>query len=470
MGREHRRIAQGRRSLDSLRRPDDHATDWAGWGAVSPGLFDLIRAAWNERKATVSVTSDLDATSPRYLRDKYAIVGVGETAYMRGSGKTTRALATWAVRNAIADAGLKPADVDGMLSYQSGDSIFSTFVAGDLGIRLNFYMDVFGGGSSTEALVGIAIGVIEAGMCKVVAIFRAMNGYSQVRIGGTGVRAAAPVSGDMLHGRAYGWQSAGQMFSPTFMRHMHDYGTRPEQVAAVKAIHSEHASNNPKAYYKERVTVDEVLASRMICKPLHLLDCCVETDNGNAIIVTSVERARDLRQPPALIRGVVGRCSKPRLDMHYQHGPISTVAGRYAREILWPNAGVSPEEVDATGSYDAFTFTTMLQLEDYGFCKKGEGGAYVSDGTIRLGGRRPNNTSGGHLCEGYTHGINMVIENVRQLRHDADDSCPIGADGKRRHTYDYREGGCRQVKDVEVTANLGWAMPGTGSAMVMRRG
>jgi len=113
----------------------------------------------------VSVTSDLDGTSARYLRDKYAIVGVGETAYMRGSGKTTRALATWAVRNAIADSGLKPADVDGMLSYQSGDSTFSPFGAGDLGMRLNFYMDVFGGGSSTEALVGIAMGVIEAGMC-----------------------------------------------------------------------------------------------------------------------------------------------------------------------------------------------------------------------------------------------------------------------------------------------------------------
>jgi 3-oxoacyl-[acyl-carrier-protein] synthase III len=135
--------------------------------------------------------SDIDATSPKYLRDKYAIVGVGETAYMRGSGKTTRALATWAVRNAIEDAGLKPADIDGMLSYQSGDSVFAPFVAGDLGIRLNFYMDVFGGGSSTEALVGIAMGVIEAGLCKTVVIFRSMNGYSQVRIGGTGVRAAA---------------------------------------------------------------------------------------------------------------------------------------------------------------------------------------------------------------------------------------------------------------------------------------
>jgi acetyl-CoA acetyltransferase len=307
-------------------------------------------------------------------------------------------------------------------------------------------------------------------MCKTVVIFRAMNGFSQVRIGGTGARAVAPVQGDMLHGRAYGWQSAGQMFSLSFMRHMHDYGTTPAQVAAVKAIHSEHAGNNPKAYYKERVTVEDVLNSRYICKPLHLLDCCVETDNGTAIVITSVDRAKDCKHTPALIRGVVGRCNKPRMDMHYQHGPISTVAGHYGKDILWPNAGVGPEDVDITGSYDAFTFTTMLQLEDYGFCKKGEGGHYVSDGTMRLGGRRPNNTSGGHLCEGYTHGVNMVVENVRQLRHDVDDSCPIGPDGKRQHTYDYRPGGCRQVKNVEVSANLGWAMPGTGSAMVMRRG
>jgi acetyl-CoA acetyltransferase len=413
---------------------------------------------------------DADATTPKYLRDKYAIVGVGETEYMRGSGRSTRALGTTAVRNALNDAGLKPSDVDGMLSYQSGDSTFSPMICGDLGMRLNFYMDVFGGGSSTEALIGIAIGVMEAGMCKAVAIFRAMNGHSQVRIGGTGARSAVPVVGDMLHNRAYGWQSAGQSFAPTFLRHMYDYGTKPEQVAMVKVIHSEHASNNPKAYYSERVSVDDVLKSRMICKPLHLLDCCVETDNANAIIVTSADRARDCKHHPVLIRGVVGRCNKPRLDMHYQHGPISTVAGHYGKNILWPNAGVGPEDIDLTGSYDAFTFTTMLQLEDYGFCKKGEGGHYVSDGTMRLGGKRPNNTSGGHLCEGYTHGINMVIENVRQLRHDVDDSCPVGPDGKRRHTYDYREGGCRQVKDCEVSANLGWAMPGTGSAMVMRRG
>jgi acetyl-CoA acetyltransferase len=414
--------------------------------------------------------ADTDASTPKYLRDKYAIVGVGETPYTRGSGRTTRAMGTFAVRAAMQDAGLKASDIDGMLSYSGNDSTPSPFLAGDLGIRLNFFMDVNGGGSSTEALIGIAIGVIEAGMCKCVAIFRSMNGYSQVRIGGTGARSAAPVNGDALHSRAYGWQSAGQMFAPTFMRHLYEYGTKPEQVAMVKVVHSEHASNNPKAFYKKRYTVDDVINSRMICKPLHLLDCCVETDNATCIIVTTAERARDLRHRSPLIRSVVGRCSKPRTDMHYQCGPITRVAGYFAKDILWPNAGVGPEDIDAVGAYDAFTFTSMLQLEDYGFCKKGEGGEYVSSGITRLGGRRPQNTSGGHLCEGYTHGMNMVIENVRQLRHDADDSCPVGSDGKRQHTFDYREGGCRQVRNVEVTANLGWANPMTGSAMVMRRG
>jgi acetyl-CoA acetyltransferase len=174
-----------------------------------------------------------------------------------------------------------------------------------------------------------------------------------------------------------------------------------------------------------------------------------------------------MKQPPAVIRAIVGRCSKPRIDMHYQAGPISTVAGHYAKDILWPNAGLGPEDVDVTGSYDAFTFTTMLQLEDYGFCKKGEGGQYVSSGIIELGGKRPNNTSGGHLCEGYTHGMSMVIENVRQLRGTIDDYCPRGIEGV--HTHDYSPGRCRQVKDAEITMNLGWAMPPLGSALIMRR-
>ena len=419
----------------------------------------------------MALSSDTDASTPKFLRGKYAICGVGETNYRRGSEESTRNLATWAINNALADAGMEADDIDGMLNYSGNDSVFAPQVANDLGIRLNFYMDVHGGGSSTEALIGIAIGVIEAGMCKAVVIYRSMNGYTQVRIGGTGARSAVPIVGDQIHHRGYGWQSAGQMFAPTFLRHMYDYGTTPEQVAHVKVAHSKHASNNPKAYYKTRYTVEDVVNSRIICKPLHLLDCCVETDNATANIVTRLDRARDCKNPPAVIQSVVGRCCKPRGDiqLHYQHGPISTVAGHYAKDILFANAGVGPEDIDVTGSYDAFTFTTMLQLEDYGFCKKGEGGDYVSSGAIELGGRRPNNTSGGHLCEGYTHGMNMVIENVRQLRNDADDSCPIGPDGKRQHTHDYSEGGCRQVKNVELTANLGWAHPGAASSMIMAK-
>ena len=419
----------------------------------------------------MSLSSDTDATAPKYLRGKYAICGVGETTYRRGSKESTRNLATWAVNNALEDAGMTGDDIDGMLSYSGNDSTFAPHVANDLGIRLNFYMDVHGGGSSTEALVGIAMGVIEAGMCNAVAIYRSMNGYTQVRIGGTGARSAVPIIGDQIHNRGYGWQSAGQMFAPTFLRHMYDYGTTPEQVAHVKVAHSKHASNNPKAYYKTRYTVEDVVNSRIICKPLHLLDCCVETDNATCIIVTNLKRARDCKHPPAVIQSVIGRCCKPRGDihLHYQYGPISTVAGHYARDTLFQNAGVGPEDIDVTGSYDAFTFTTMLQLEDYGFCKKGEGGDYVSSKDIELGGKRPNNTSGGHLCEGYTHGMNMVIENTRQLRHDADDSCPIDPEGKRQHTYEYSEGGCRQVKNVELTANLGWAHPGTASSMIMAK-
>src|SRR5262247_2252021 len=368
------------------------------------------------------------------LSDKYCIVGVGETEYSRGSGRSTRALAVEAVRNAILDAGLTARDVDGMLDYQNGDSTFAPFVAPDLGIRLNFYMDVVGGGSSTEALIGLSMGAIEAGMCRTVAIFRSMNGYTEFRIGGTGARAAQPVRGLDLAQVPFGMRSAGQNFAMTFMRHMYEYGTTSAQVAHVKAAHSKHASQNPKALLKDRVTVQDVLNSRWIVKPLHLLDCCLETDNATCVIVTSAERARDLRRRPVYVMGVAGRVSKPRTDFHWAHGPISRVAGYYAKDIV--------------------------------FCKKGEGGAYGSSGIIELGGQRPNNTAGGHLCEGYTHGMSMVIENVRQLRGTADDYCPQAAEGK--HSYDYSPGTCRQVRDAEITMNLGWAMPPTGSALILR--
>src|SRR5438477_6725017 len=200
-------------------------------------------------------------------------------------------MAVEAIRAAVLDAGLRPAEIDGMLSYQLADSTPAPWVAADLGLRLNFYLDVLGGGSSTEALVGLAMGAIEAGMCQTVALFRSMNGYTEFRIGGTGARAAQPVRGLDLAQRPFGMTSAGQAFGMTFMRHMYEYGTTSEQVAHVKVAHSKHASQNPKAFLTDRVTVADVVGSRWIVKPLHLLDCCLETDNATALIVTTTERA-----------------------------------------------------------------------------------------------------------------------------------------------------------------------------------
>ncbi|MAF38847.1 MAG: hypothetical protein CL696_08245 [Chloroflexi bacterium] len=402
------------------------------------------------------------------LVGKYAIVGIGETEYSRASGRTTRAMGAMAIRRAMDDAGLGSGDVDGMLSYHSGDSTPSTSIMYDLGLRPNFYMDCSGGGSSSEALIGLAMGAIEAGMCDTVAIFRSMNGYSNFRIGGTGARAASGISGLDLMKRPYGLISAVQQFAFNFTKHMATYGVKSEDLAHIKVAHSNHASNNPKAMMKQRVTVQDVTDSRWIIRPVaHLLDCCLETDNATCVIVTSAERAKNLKQTPAHIIGVQGRGTKHGGDFHLQHGNLPAVAGQYVGPRIFEQAGIKHEDVDVTGCYDAFTYTVILQLEDYGWCKKGEGKDYVKSGVINLGGARPNNTSGGHLCEAYTHGMNMVIENVRQLRGAVDDYCPNAADGV--HTYDYSEGGCRQVKDAKISMNMGWGTPAVGSALIMRK-
>ena len=406
------------------------------------------------------------------LRGKYSIVGVGETEYSRNSGRTTRSMGAEAVKHAIADSGL---DIDstswGAICYQVNDAANSEQIFGDLGVRLDYQLDTWGGGSSSETLIGAAIGIIEAGLCDAMVVYRTMNGYTEMRIGGTPVGPVGPPAfasrhGDnVVHDRIYGIGSALQMFGLSFVRHMHEYGTTPEQLANVKVAHSNHASNNPKAYYKQRLTVEDVLNSRYIVEPFHLLDCCVETDNATAVVITATDRARDLPNPVVSILGTGGRSHKYAPDYHWGNGPITRVGGYYTKDVVFPNAGIGPEDVDITGSYDAFTFTALLQLEAYGFCEEGGGGDYVSNGTINLGGRRPNNTSGGHLCEGYTHGMNMVIENVRQLRGRADDYCSNSQNGE--HSYDYSEGGCRQVRDPKITMNLGWAQPPTGSSLIM---
>jgi len=366
---------------------------------------------------------DTDTDTHAHLRDKYAIVGVGETAYVRGAGKTTRQLAQQAVGNAIADSGLDRRAIDGMLSYSYSDSTASNLVGADLGLRLNFFMDCFGGGSSTEALVGLAIGAMEAGMCEAVVVFRSMNGYSGLRMGGTGAMSAAPVADEFLHTRPYGWRSAAQMFSPTFLRHMHDYGTRSEQVAAVKVAHSRHASNNPKALYKQRMTVDDVLASRMICTPLHLLDCCIESDGGCAVIVTTAERARSLRKPPAWIMGAA-QGSGTRARGIIFRDDLATTEAHFTAKDVYASAGVGPADIDAVMIYDHFTPFIPMALEAYGFCGRGEGGPFVEDGRIHFDGELPVNTHGGNHSEAYIHGLPHIIEATRQLRGESSAQVP----------------------------------------------
>ena len=407
------------------------------------------------------------------LRNKYAIVGIGETEFSRNSGRTTRAMGAEAIRNAIDDSGL---DYDstswGITCYAAGDAAGSDTIASDVGIRLDWQADTGGGGSSTETLMPIALGVLEAGEADAVIIYRSMNGRTGLRMGGnppTGVARLAPwmpmQGASNMYQSMYGIASPLNMFAMSAVRHMYEYGTTPEQLASVKVAHSWGASNNLKAYYKQRYTVEDVINSRYMAAPFHLLDCCVETDNAVALVITDIDRARDLKHPPVAIEGAGGRTHKWRPDYHWNDGPVNQVAGIYTKDIVFANAGVGQEDIDATGSYDAFTLTAMLQLEAYGFCEIGEGGTYVSDGSIFLGGRRPNNTSGGHLCETYTHGMNMVTENVRQLRGEVDDYCSNWRNGE--HTYDYSEGGCRALRDPKHTMNLGWAQPATGSALIL---
>lgn len=382
------------------------------------------------------------------LSNQYAIVGVSETDWSRNSGRTPHTLALQAVKNALDDAGLQPSDVDGILSYSEMDSSDPLDVANGLGIRPNMYAEIVGGGSSTEYLIGSAIGSIEAGMCETVVIFRAMNGRSGVRMG-TDALMAAPFPGVefML---PYGLLAPAQMFSLMAHKHMNVYGTTKEQLAAVALTFRENANRNPKAtYYDRKLTLDDYMNARVISWPFQLYDCCLEVDGANAIIVTSLDRARHLKKTPVKVRAVAGRVTKDKGNF-MQDPDFTAAAGKYVAPRIYSQAGVGPDDIDVAAIYDCFSFTVITQLEDYGFVGKGEGGPFVADGNVRMGGTLPINTAGGMLSEAYTHGMNNVVELVRQLRHEYD-----GED--------------RQVKDAEIGLATGWATPAICSGMILER-
>jgi acetyl-CoA acetyltransferase len=394
-----------------------------------------------------------------------AIVGIGEAPYGRYGPESVPpklGMAVTALQKALSDAGLSRDDVDCLLSY-GADASDSVGVASAMGMTLDSYADITGGGSSSEALITLASSLIGSGAARTVAIYRALHGYSGHRIGhGTG----QPTIGNGLM-QAYGAISAAQQFAPVFSTYARETGVTSEQVAYVRVIQSRHAASNPKAVYRTPVTVDDILNSRFIVEPnLRLYDCCAETDGAAAIIVTSLDRARALPNTPVRIVASVGRVSRQSPEYYYA-GNITRIGAYRARKLIFDMAGMEAADIDVTAAYDCFTYSATMLLEAFGFCDPGQGGEYVSSGITALGGRRPNNTGGGQLCEAYTHGLNLVIENVRQLRWQADDSCPGATDGE--HTHDHEPGRCRQVAGASTAMNMGWRTPATQSALILAR-
>lgn len=349
------------------------------------------------------------------IKDKCAIVGIGETEYSKESGRSELSLAMEACSRAIEDAGLKPEEIDGMVRFAVDPTSEEELIA-SLGIpELTFYDELGYTGTASGGLVAHAAMAISCGMATNVLLYRAMNGRSGRRYG------AGAVTGRRGQGQSafmepFGLLVPGQQLAMYARRHMHEYGTTSSQFGAVAVACRKHANLNPRAImYGRPLTIEDHQNSRMIYDPFHLYDCCLETDGGAAILITSAERARDLRHPPAYIMAATQSLVPPILET----GSVSqTVAVRTAPR-LFQMAGITPGDIDVVQIYDHFTALVVFALEDYGFCSKGEGGPFVEGGRIEIGGELPVNTAGGHLSEAYVHAVNHIIEGVRQVRGTA---------------------------------------------------
>jgi acetyl-CoA acetyltransferase len=356
-------------------------------------------------------------------RDRCAVVGIGQTDYSRNSGRSDLTLATQAALAAIADAGLAPGDIDGIVRCDM-DTVRQVDLIDVVGMpNVTYWADVGPGGVAAAAMVGQAVAAILSGQATSVLVFRELNGRSGPRYGlssATSQRVGGAGSYDELY-LPYGLLTPGQVFALFAQRHMSEFGTKPEQLARIPLACRARANANPLAQMHDRpLTLDDYLASRMISSPLRLFDFCLETDGACALVVTSAERAADLPQPPALVRAVAqATIPNPQPGLMYPvlaRPDITHLPATAAAEVLYRRAGLGPADIDVAQLYDCFSITVLLQLEDWGFCAKGEGGEFVESGAIDLGGSLPINTGGGHLSEGYIHGLNHVVEGVRQIR------------------------------------------------------
>ncbi|MTV23882.1 lipid-transfer protein [Nitriliruptoraceae bacterium ZYF776] len=358
-------------------------------------------------------------------RDRAAIVGIGQTEFSKASGRSELSLATEACVAALEDAGLDPADVDGLVRCDH-DHVTEGALADALGVRdLTYWGQTGPGGVAPAAMVGQAMGAVLSGQAETVVVYRALNGRSGVRFGqGHGLDLDARVGGGTSYDEfflPYGLTSPGQFFAMIAQRYEIEHGLRHETLSRLAVTCRQHANANPAATFSDRpLTLEEAEQARVISAPLRLFDFCLETDGACAVVVTSAERAKDLRQPPAMIRAVA-QSSGPRIQPGMMFGAllrdsITSLTSRTNAATLYRRAGLGPQDIDVAQLYDCFTITMLLQYPDYGFCAPDEVNDFVADGNAGLGGAVPSNTAGGNLSEGYIHGMNHVLEGVRQIR------------------------------------------------------
>lgn len=360
------------------------------------------------------------------LLDKTAIAGIGATEFSKESGRSELQLALEACKAALDDAGIAPSEVDGMVTYAM-DSNPAIDVARGLGCEeLTFFSLVdYGGGAAAGTILHAAMAVA-TGVAETVVCYRAFNERSGQRFG-----QAMSTDGMAPDARAanYAWYLPHGLHTPASWvamfarRYMHLYGATSEDFGRIAVADRRHAATNPKAwFYDKPITLEDHQASRWIAEPLHLLDCCQESDGAQAFVITSAERARDLKSTPALIRSAAQAAGK---DQHSMTSYFREDKDRFLPEMgivarqLWNDTGLTPADVQTAIFYDHFTPFVLCQLEEFGFCAPGEAKDFIRDGRIELGGELPINTHGGQLGEAYIHGMNGIAEAVRQIRGES---------------------------------------------------
>jgi acetyl-CoA acetyltransferase len=379
------------------------------------------------------------------------VVGVGETRYAKWGGITDRSeyqLAVEAVLAAIADAGMSPDDVDGLASFAE-DRNEATFMAADLGLPELRYASLSwlpGGGGACAAVANAAMAV-ESGAAEAVVVYRSLcqgqfrrfgqgPGNMPARVGPPRVphvrRATSLLEAHIAFTMPFGMFSPPIAYAMVLQRHMHRFGTTVEHMGHVAVTTRAHAARNPRAVMGDRpMTMDDYLASRLVSEPFRLLDCCLENDGACAVLVTTAERAADTAKGPVAILGAAQGA-----PAGFGHGQYSNVgmpdddyASAGARGVaarMWARAGLGPSDIDVAQIYDHFTGLVLLSLEDFGFCARGEGGPFAASGVLAWPhGALPTNTHGGSLSEAYIHGLNHVVEGVRQLRDES--TCQVEA-------------------------------------------